>query len=128
MNRIMSALILAFVLAVSGCVQTTGKAAQPGAKEFHMDSFVVFEDEKPKPQFSLKEITVNEGDTVKLYINVTRGTHDFKIDEFGVNSSTPTGQVTIVQFIADKAGEFVYYCNMPGHRQAGHWGTLKVLG
>ena len=119
-------LILVLAVVLSGCVQTTGKAAA-ATKEFHMDSFVVFEDDQPKPQFSLKEITVNKGDTMKLYINVTRGTHDFKIDEFGVNASTPTGQVTTVEFVADKAGEFVYYCNMPGHRAAGHWGTLRVL-
>ena len=80
-----------------------------------------------KPQFSLKEITVNKGDKVKISINVTSGSHNFKLDEFGVFADTPTGQVTTVEFIADKAGEFIFYCNMPGHRAAGQWGTLKVV-
>ncbi len=149
--KIIIPLILSIVL-VSGCTTTTstptGYAADkmedmndsmnatmtnPGSqvsgtvKEIYMDSFVVFEDGTPKPQFSVKEITANKGDTVKIHVNVTRGTHDFNIDEFNVHSATPTNQTAIVGFTADKAGEFVYYCNMPGHRQAGHWGTLKVL-
>ena len=60
-------------------------------------------------------------------MNTTSGTHDFNIDEFNVHASTPTGKVTPVEFVADKSGEFVYYCSLPGHRENGHWGTLKVL-
>jgi heme/copper-type cytochrome/quinol oxidase subunit 2 len=96
-------------------------------KEFSMTSFVEFVDEQPKPQFSLKEITVNKGDKVKLKITNTKGVHDFKLDEFDVFANTPLGEEVVVEFTADKAGEFVYYCNQPGHRQAGQWGTLKVL-
>lgn len=80
-----------------------------------------------RPQFSLKEITADIGDTVVIYVNTTSGIHDFNIDEFGVHVATPTGEITKVQFTVDKAGEFVYYCSMPGHREAGQWGTLKVL-
>jgi heme/copper-type cytochrome/quinol oxidase subunit 2 len=96
-------------------------------KEFTMDSFVEFVDGKPKPQFSLKEITVNKGDLVRLKITVTSGRHDFKLDEFSVFADTPLNQETVVEFTADKAGDFIYYCNQPGHRANGHWGTLKVL-
>lgn len=99
---------------------------ESAVKEFSMDSFVVFEDDKPKPQFSIKEITVNKGDTVRLNINTTSGTHDFKIDELDVFADTPTDEVTVVEFVATEAGEFVYYCNQPGHRANGHWGTLIV--
>jgi uncharacterized cupredoxin-like copper-binding protein len=95
-------------------------------KEFTMDSFVEFVDGKPKPQFSLKEITVKKGDLVRLKITVTSGRHDFKIDELDVYADTPTNKETVVEFIADKAGDFIYYCNMPGHRTNGQWGTLKV--
>ena len=97
-------------------------------KEFAMDSFVEFADGKPKPQFSVKEITVNKGDLVKLKITVTSGMHDFKIDEFDVYADTKElNKEYLVEFTADKVGEFVYYCNQPGHRTNGHWGTLKVL-
>lgn len=96
-------------------------------KEFSMTSFVEMVDGKPKPQYSLKEIVVNKGDTVKIKIKVTSGMHDFNIDEYNISAATPLNEEIEVEFVADKAGEFVYYCSMPGHRQNGHWGTLKVL-
>ncbi len=96
-------------------------------KEFSINSFVEMVDGKPKPQFDLKEFTVNEGDMVRIKVKVTAGTHDFNIDEFGIHKATPLNEEVVIEFKADKAGEFVYYCNMPGHRAAGHWGTLKVL-
>lgn len=96
-------------------------------KEFVMTSFVEIVDGQPKPQFSLKEITVNRGERVRIKVTVTKGAHDFKIDEFNVYADTQLNQEAVVEFTADRAGEFVYYCAKPGHRPAGHWGTLKVL-
>lgn len=100
--------------------------AQGEVKEFKMDSFYEMVDGKPKQQFSLEEITVNKGDTVRIIVTVTKGTHDFLIDEYGINAQTPLDQPTTIEFVADKAGEFVYYCSFPNHRQNGQWGTLTV--
>ena len=102
-------------------------AMTEGVKEFSLDSFVEFVDEAPEPQFSVKEITVKKDDTIKIAVNVTSGIHSFKIDEFGVFANTPTGEITMVEFVADKAGEYIYYCNQPGHRELGHWGTITVI-
>lgn len=96
-------------------------------KEFTMTSFVDMTGDSPKPQYSLKEITVKKGDKVRIKITVTSGMHDFKIDEYGVYADTQLNKESIVEFTADKAGDFIYYCTKPGHRQLGHWGTLKVL-
>jgi heme/copper-type cytochrome/quinol oxidase subunit 2 len=102
--------------------------AESAVKEFTITSFVEFVDGKPKPQYSLKEITVNKGDKVKIKITVTSGAHDFKIDEFDIYVDTKElNKEYAVEFIADKAGEFTYYCTKPSHRQNGHWGILKVL-
>lgn len=100
---------------------------QGAIKEFNMTSFYEMVDNKPKPQYSLKEITVNKGDTVKITVTVTKGTHDFNIDEYNIHQETPLNKPTTMEFKADKAGTFIYYCSMPGHRAAGHWGTLKVV-
>src|SRR3989344_5481885 len=108
-------------------VNTQEPAAEKQVKEFTMESFVEFVDGQPKPQFSLKEITVNKGDKVKIKITNIKGTHDFKLDEFNIYEGTPLNQEVVVEFTADKVGEFVYYCNQPGHRQAGQWGTIRVL-
>jgi len=96
-------------------------------KEFSMTSFVKVVDGKYFPQYSLKEITVNKGDKVRIKITVTSGMHDFKIDEYNVYADTQPNKEYIVEFTADKAGEFIYYCTKPGHREKGQWGTLKVL-
>ena len=113
-----------------GVVKNDSVAAvnnQAPVKEFSMTSFVEMVDGKPKPQYSLKEITVNKGDKVRIKITVTSGMHDFKIDEYGIYADTQLNKESVVEFVADKAGEFTYYCTKPGHRQNGHWGTLKVL-
>lgn len=102
-------------------------APEAPVKEFSMTSFYEMVDGQPKPQYSLKEMTVSQGDKVRVKITVTKGAHNFNLDEFNVKADTPLNQEVTVEFTADKAGEFIYYCSMPGHRQNGHWGTLKVL-
>lgn len=108
--------------------QSTDSSNTSGAvREFAMTSFFEMIDGQAKPQFSLKEITVKKGETVRITVTNTKGKHDFNIDEFAIHVDTPFNQAVPVEFIADKTGEFIYYCSMPGHRQAGHWGTLKVI-
>ena len=104
----------------------TGGPAMGSVKEFTMTSFYELVDGKPKPQFSLREISVKKGDTVRIKVTNTKGDHDFKLDEFNVYAATPLDQEVVVEFTADKAGEFVYYCSKPNHRALGQWGTLKV--
>ena len=77
--------------------------------------------------FSLKEISVNKGDIVRIKITNIKGTHDFTLDEYGIKKMTPLNEEVVIEFTADKVGEFIYYCSVPGHRQKGQWGTLKVL-
>lgn len=96
-------------------------------KEFRMESFTNIVDGQFFPQFSIKEITVKKGDLVRLLINTTSGTHNINIDEFSIHEETPAGKITVVEFVADKVGEFEYYCSKPRHRELGHWGTLKVI-
>ncbi|MFA7298562.1 MAG: hypothetical protein WC010_02850 [Candidatus Absconditabacterales bacterium] len=108
-------------------ITTTGtQATNAPAKEFTMTSFVEMVDEKPHPQYSIKEMTVKKGELVRIKVTVTKGMHDFNIDEFNVHSETPLDQETVIEFTADKAGTFIYYCSKPGHRANGHWGTLTV--
>ncbi len=95
-------------------------------KEFTMTSFFVMEGSQPKPQFSVKELSVKKGDKVRIKVTNTKGMHDFNIDEFNVHEETPLDQEVIIEFTADKAGVFDYYCNIPGHRANGHVGKLTV--
>jgi len=109
---------------VDGAATTTASAAE--VKEFAMDSFMKMDGETRIASFSVKEITVKKGDKVKITINNTAGTHDFALDEFGIKKDTPEGQKTVIEFTADKVGDFKYYCSKYNHRQLGQEGTLHV--
>lgn len=91
-------------------------------KEFAMTAYY---DESGK-WFSLKEMSVKKGDTVRVKVTNTKGMHDFVVDELGVKKELPLNEEVTVEFTADKVGDFVYYCSKPGHRAGGQWGTLKV--
>ncbi len=104
----------------------TPVAATPGVKEFSMNSWMESVDGKMSAHFSLAEMIVKKGDTVRVKVKNTKGTHDFKIDEFGVALETPEGQEVMVEFIADKVGDFEYYCSKWNHRDIGQKGVLRV--
>ena len=138
-NILIIAISFILMITLTGCGKTsttdtkttsTEEKAQieSGAvKEFEIESFTKVVDGKYFPQFSIKELTVNKGDLVRLKINTTSGKHDLKIDELNVYSETPTGELTVIEFTADKVGEFVYWCTKPRHRELGHWGTLTIV-
>lgn len=102
--------------------QKTDARVTGDVKEFSMTSYY---DDAGK-WFSLKEISVNKGDRVRIKVTNTKGSHDFTLDEYGIKEMTPLDKETIIEFAADKVGEFTYYCSVPGHRQAGQFGTLIV--
>jgi len=104
--------------------QTSTSINQGEVKEFVMQSY--YSPEKKAAAFSLKEMVVKKGDRVRVKVTDTFGMHNFVIDEYGISQETPLNQETVIEFTADKAGEFVYYCSKPGHRASGQWGTLKV--
>ncbi len=77
------------------------------------------------------ELVVNLGDTVRLtLINGDAVLHNLHIDEFGVVSGDllAAEETVTMEFTADKPGEFEYYCSVPGHREIGMKGLLRVVG
>src|SRR3989344_6748098 len=78
-------------------------------------------------KFDPTEIRVNKGDRVKIAFKNAGGTHDFRLDEFGVKTNIIQGeQEETVDFVANKAGSFEYYCSVANHRQMGMKGMLIV--
>lgn len=78
--------------------------------------------------FTPDEIRVNQGDTVRIVFSNT-GTmmHDWTLDEF--NAATKTigpGETDTIEFVANKTGEFEFYCSVGNHRAQGMVGTLIV--
>ncbi|PIR96730.1 MAG: hypothetical protein COT91_05100 [Candidatus Doudnabacteria bacterium CG10_big_fil_rev_8_21_14_0_10_41_10] len=78
-------------------------------------------------EFSLSEIRVNKGDTVRIAFTNGQGTHDWVIDEFNARTNIlQTEQTETIEFVADQTGEFEYYCSVGNHRQLGMKGILIV--
>jgi len=77
--------------------------------------------------FSQDEIRVKKGDKVKIVFTSTDGFHDWVVDEFNAATNrVNTGEKTSVEFVADKAGTFEYYCSVGRHREMGMKGNLIV--
>lgn len=77
--------------------------------------------------FSMAEIKVNQGDTVRITFVNKEGFHDLKLDEFNVaTKQIKTGESETIEFVADKAGTFEYYCSVGSHRAQGMVGKLIV--
>lgn len=77
--------------------------------------------------FSIEEIRVKRGDRVRIEFTSQEGLHDLVIDAFDVRTQqVSTGQSDVVEFVADEAGTFEYYCSVNNHRQLGMVGTLIV--
>ncbi len=75
------------------------------------------------------ELVLREGERAQInLINGEGAEHDIVIDFYGVRSNRVIGKgaSTTVSFLADKIGSFAYYCSVPGHREAGMLGKLRV--
>lgn len=78
-------------------------------------------------KFDPASITVKKGDTVRINFTNAEGMHDWVIDEFNARTKViKGGESETIEFVADKAGSFEYYCSVGNHRAQGMVGTLVV--
>ena len=76
--------------------------------------------------FEPKEITIPANTDVPFTLpNDGAAAHNFSIDELGIDVDLPPGS-TEETVINAPPGTYEYYCNVPGHKQAGMVGTLVV--
>lgn len=74
-------------------------------------------------------LNVHAGETIQInLINGEGAEHDVVVDQYAARSDRVIGKgaSTSFAFVADKTGEFAYYCSVPGHREAGMEGRLEV--
>jgi nitrite reductase (NO-forming) len=74
-------------------------------------------------------LTAAEGQVVQLtLINGEGAEHDISFPDQNTTSPRVTGKgaSTTIAFRADKAGDFTYFCTVPGHRLAGMLGQFLV--
>ena len=89
-----------------------------------VDKPLTVEVESRSFEFTPDVIRAKVGEPIRININAVGG-HTFTIDELNINTETPHGQTT-VEFTPDKEGTFQFYCAVPGHREAGQFGTFIV--
>ncbi len=73
-------------------------------------------------------LTAKVGETVNIVLD-NEGVleHNFVITELSVAlGPVPGGQTAPGSFTPSQAGAFEYFCDVPGHREAGMVGTLTV--
>jgi len=65
-----------------------------------------------KWQFDPSTINVKQGDKVRLKIKSIDVAHGFSLLDFNINENLEPGKEIIVEFIADKKGEFTFFCSV----------------
>jgi plastocyanin len=96
--------------------------AQPGGGELSTAPTL----EEIDIAFNPKEFSIpaNTDVTVTIQNNGALG-HNFSIDQLGISVDTAPGATSTVTINAPP-GDYEYYCNVPGHKEAGMVGTLHV--
>lgn len=77
--------------------------------------------------FDTDAITAKPGDTIVL-TNEGFLQHDFVVDELGLDSGLANNGDTLTVTIPEDAepGDYEFYCSVPGHKEAGMFGTLTI--
>lgn len=116
----MSGLALLLLLAAcSGGGSATTLA--PGAQTVNLNALDTF-------RYDPATITGKVGQPIHIVLN-NKGVleHSIVIDQFAVKLEHIQGGATgDVTFTPTQAGTFVFYCDTPGHKEAGMTGTLTI--
>ena len=73
-------------------------------------------------------VTVSKGEEVVLVLNNQGAlSHNLVIPELDLEiKSIQTDENGRIRFTVDRTGTFVFYCSVPGHKEAGMTGELRV--
>jgi len=109
----------------------TGMDASPDSEASSPDvtfqltgqNFAFYQDGVSNP-----DLVVQEGDIVRIEFESTEGMHDWVVDAFDASTEvvTTSDGMTAVEFVADTAGTYEYYCSVGSHRANGMYGNLIV--
>jgi len=85
-------------------ITTTTTTSSNLVKEFSMTA--------KQWSFDPEVITVKQGDKVRLKINSIDVTHGFALPDFNVKVDLVPNKEETVEFVADKKGEFAFFCSV----------------
>jgi len=109
--------------ATSGSIGSPAAVTSPAANAPEPTAFEVVSDDI---FFEPDSLTIPAGTAVVVSLpNQGAGPHNFSIDELDISVDQAPGEEQEIEINA-AAGEYEFYCNVPGHREAGMEGTLIV--
>jgi uncharacterized cupredoxin-like copper-binding protein len=124
------------VLTDSG--EEADNTALPGSPEAPKQSRALAEEEIPSEAIKLSvsaagfepnEFTVKAGEPVTISVTSTDKTHVFKFDAEvlrAVAVGVAGGETRAITFNAPEAGDYTFFCDVPGHRGRGETGVMHV--
>lgn len=72
-------------------------------------------------------VEVNRGDLITVLFHANDVAHSFVIDDYRIAKRAQAGQTVTFEFLAERAGQFSYYCNIEHqHTCTPSWGLLVV--
>lgn len=121
-------LLAAALAALTGCgrsPESGAASAGSGAREIR----IVAREDGGKMYFEPAAITVKAGERV-VFVVENQGTqdHEFEGEEAGIEEIVvPPGKSRKLEWAApNKAGEYEFVCDLPGHKEAGMVGKIQV--
>ncbi len=119
MKKLTVLVIPLFLFFLGGLLPALQGASETEVREIRMTA--------RKYRFDPKEIRVREGERVRLFITALDRKHGIRIKEFGVKTVLEKGKETVVEFVAERAGEYKFKCSVRcGWRHGSMKGKLIV--
>ncbi len=123
-------LILIVAILVSGCTDQQSAQTTPDKPTAAITStgeVKEFTIRESNFKLSPSNITVSQGDLVRITVVVDQGTHDLFVEGYDqrVNVAS-SGKSQVMEFVADKSGIFKMWCEVANHRDLGMEGQLIV--
>ena len=119
MKRLTVLVIPLFLFLLSGLLPAQQGSSETEVREIRMTA--------QKYRFDPQEIRVREGERVRLLITALDRKHGIRIKEFGVKTVLEKGKETVVEFVAERAGEYKFKCSVRcGWRHGSMKGKLIV--
>jgi cytochrome c oxidase subunit II len=109
-DRLALAIVLAIVVGIPAAVFSYQAVRGPATRP---DEIFVVARTAERGGFSPARIVVKHGQRVRLRILAEDVTHGFQLLHFGADTGAiKTGATKIVEFTADRTGEFPFYCSV----------------
>jgi len=126
MKRISYVIVSALILVVAGYLIMM--PSSENISGLNVTSIIVEGSLADEYSYSPDQLSIAEGDVVKVTFNNNgRIPHNWVLRGYNIATNTiAPGASDTVQFVADKSGEFEYYCSLRGHRERGMLGSLTV--